>query len=235
MPKIIDLTGLRFAELTVERMADVKIKSRPAWVCLCDCGERKTVAGESLKAGEVKCCGKHKTRVCLASMKARAKDQNRKYPVGTDSQSRLYTLWRALLLRCGNPKHEAYDRYGGAGVTICPAWQTFAGFREWALANGYEPHLTLDRKDNDGIYEPGNCRWATAKEQARNRRNNVYLTAFGETRLLIEWSEDARCRVDVSKLRKRLHGGQPPEFAMTATETQARSRAAILRNSFASL
>ena len=83
---------------------------------------------------------------------------------------RLYGAWRAMRYRCLNSNAEHYKNYGGRGVSICPEWSDYAVFRQWAIANGYRKGLSLDRKDNDGNYEPNNCRWATAAQQANNRR-----------------------------------------------------------------
>lgn len=226
MPKLQDLTGQRFAELTVEGMADFKMKGRPAWICICDCGQRKTVRGESLKTGDVKCCGLHKTAFALRALIVRSQTQNRKYPKDTDSHSRLYTLWRAMLWRCTDPLHEAYSRYGGIGIRVCDAWLEYEGFRSWAVSSGYSNVLTIDRRDNDGNYEPGNCRWATPRQQAHNRKRPlVTITAFSETKPLILWAEDHRCRVSYRTLSKRIRAGHPPEFALTATEHEARCKA----------
>ena len=228
MPKLIDLSGQRFGELTVLHLADIKLKGRPAWVCRCDCGLTKVARSEHLKNGDARSCGTHKTKRFIESLPL-GSQKKRLYPPGTDTRSRLYTLWRAMLWRCTDPSHEAYGRYGGRGITVCEEWRTFGPFRLWALQSGYANDLTIDRIDNDKGYSPSNCRWATPKAQALNRRFNVRLTAFGETRLLVDWAADPRCVVTAAQLRKRLANGQPPEFAVTATESEARHRAATLR------
>ena len=91
--------------------------------------------------------------------------------------TRTYSSWRTMLKRCSNPKHDNYAFYGGRGIKVCERWQTFESF----LADmGEAPAgMTLDRRDNNGNYEPSNCRWATAQEQAENRRNSVYVTLDG--------------------------------------------------------
>ena len=92
--------------------------------------------------------------------------------------------------RCYNPKNKRYKEYGARGVTVCEEWlNNFEAFYEWAIANGYRDNLTIDREDANKNYEPSNCRWITAKEQANNKRNNNYITYNGETHTIAEWAE----------------------------------------------
>ena len=92
--------------------------------------------------------------------------------------------------RCFYKKHKHYDRYGGRGITICPEWKdNFEAFYEWAMNCGYSNELSIDRIDNDGNYEPSNCRWVSAKVQNNNTQRNHYLTYNGETHTAKEWSE----------------------------------------------
>lgn len=113
---------------------------------------------------------------------------------GLNSNSKLYRAWASMKSRCSNPNDPNYERYGARGITVCEDWVGFAKFKEWALANGYEEasnHLkecSLDRIDNNGNYEPNNCRWATAKEQTNNTRKNVRIQYNGEEHTLAEWA-----------------------------------------------
>jgi hypothetical protein len=131
----------------------------------------------------------------------------------------LYQAWCAIKRRCLNPNCRDYPRYGGRGISICDKWKSdFAAFEAWARKNGYACDLTIDRIDNDGNYEPRNCRWVSFRANANNRRNNRHVTAFGETKTIAEWSRDKRCRVGASALYSRISTfGMEPETALTAT------------------
>lgn len=121
----------------------------------------------------------------------------------------------AMLVRCYDEESEAYPRYGGRGIKVCNRW--IASFANFIADMGTRPGVgySLDRIDNDGDYTPENCRWATAKEQQRNRRDNHLLTAFGETKPLAAWVEDARCAVSRDVLKDRIKRGWGEEKAMT--------------------
>ena len=103
---------------------------------------------------------------------------------------RLFNIWRDMLKRC-SPNTQPYRRrnYADRGITVCDEWHEYVRFREWALTNGYAAHLSIERKDNDGPYSPENCRWATHKEQCRNRRNTTWIEIDGTRRSLVEWLE----------------------------------------------
>lgn len=102
---------------------------------------------------------------------------------------RLMNIWRMMINRCEKATNKRYSNYGGRGIKVCPEWHDYYTFAKWALANGYDDCLTIDRADNDGNYEPGNCRWATLKEQANNRQSSRKITYKGETKTVAEWAE----------------------------------------------
>lgn len=119
-----------------------------------------------------------------------------------------------MLGRCTNPNDPAYGRYGGRGIAVCAEWAEFSAFRAWADGHGYRSDLTIERDDNDGTYEPANCRWATRKEQARNRRSNRRVEVAGKLVLVIELAEE--CGVPYGTLRQRLFRyGWPVEKAIS--------------------
>lgn len=117
-----------------------------------------------------------------------------------------YPSWHAMLDRCENPNVENYPMYGGRGIKVCAEWHDIQEFEKWAEQTGYEPGLTLDRIDVNGDYCPNNCRWATRKEQANNRRNTLYITFLGETHTLSEWAE--MLGVNRSTLSSRYYRGK---------------------------
>lgn len=123
------------------------------------------------------------------------------------SDTRLYSIWCDMKRRCYNPKNKRYSRYGGRGISVCEEWKDdFQAFYEWAIDNGYDEHLTIDRINVNGNYEPSNCRWVTWKEQQRNTSRNRYITVNGETKTIAEWSEITGIKPDVIKDRlNKLH------------------------------
>ncbi len=137
-------------------------------------------------------------------------------PVGFGVGTRLYATYRTMIQRCCNENSKAYKDYGGRGISICKEWRkSYNAFIEWSLANGYADDLTIDRKDNDSGYSPANCRWATSIEQSNNKRNNVFVIAWGETKTIALWSRDIRCKIGAAALYLRLRNGMEPEAAIS--------------------
>lgn len=127
-------------------------------------------------------------------------------------KSRLYIIYKDMQDRCYNVKSVSYPCYGCRGIKVAGEWNTFEAFEKWAYANGYTECLTIDRIDVNGDYSPENCRWCTRKEQANNKRNNVYLTYKGETKTLTQWSEEKG--MSRKTLQQRLDKGYSMEEAL---------------------
>lgn len=107
------------------------------------------------------------------------------------SNTPLYRIWLQMRFRCSTPSCDSYKNYGGRGICVCAEWEgDFENFHKWAINNGYAQGLTLDRTDNDGNYEPSNCRWVTRKEQANNRRSNVLIEINGIKKTRMQWAND---------------------------------------------
>lgn len=132
------------------------------------------------------------------------------------SKTRLYRIWKDMYRRCYSSDRADYLSYGGRGIKVADDWHNFRAFAVWALSNGYNTTLTLDRIDNDGPYSPENCRWVSWQAQFNNRRSSKHITAFGETKTLLDWSQDQRCSVTYGALKHRLQYGWSAEHAITA-------------------
>jgi hypothetical protein len=117
--------------------------------------------------------------------------------------------------RCYNPRCRAFKNYGGRGITICKEWLNFSTFRNWAWSHGYDDTLTIERVDNDGNYEPGNCEWISKTRQGRNRRTSRMITAFGQTKCAADWAEDPRCVVRKDSFYWRIRRGWDAEKALS--------------------
>ena len=127
--------------------------------------------------------------------------------------TRLYQIWNGMKQRCQNPKTINYKGYGGKGISVCEEWNnSFTAFYEWSMQNGYNDNLTIDRKDNNGNYEPANCRWATNKEQQNNTSYTRLYTYNGETLSIMQWAE--KTGIHPNMLYKRLYRGWNIEKAL---------------------
>lgn len=187
--KASDLTGMRFGKLLVIERAENTPQNKARWKCLCDCGNYKIVRASDLKAGYTNSCG------CLFSegrKKAIAKitgEKSHLYKHGM-SNARINKIYRAIKDRCYRSNCAAYASYGGRGIKMCDEWKDdFITFYKWAMNNGYNDDLTIDRIDVNGDYCPENCRWVSHKIQQNNRTNNVRVTIDGITRTISEWCE----------------------------------------------
>lgn len=160
MPKKSDLTGKRFGRLVAVR--DIGTTGGAyVWECFCDCGNTAYVRGAKLSNGHTKSCG------CLRREETAKRSCSHRF-----SKTRLYRIWCNIKTRCTNQNAHNYKFYGGKGVSICEEWKhDFLAFYNWAMANGYEHGLTIDRRDSEGNYCPANCRWITQSENA-TRANN---------------------------------------------------------------
>lgn len=176
-----DLTGQRFGRLIVIGVDDRGTK-KTYYNCMCDCGKMKSIRSDGLTSGAVRSCGcikKEQDRVNLTAAHTHLQ-----------SGTRIYQIWQGMKGRCYNVHDVRYDRYGGRGITVCDEWKdSFPAFYEWAQSSGYQEDLTIDRIDNAMGYSPENCRWASQKEQSRNRDSNVKITIGNVTKTLTEWCE----------------------------------------------
>lgn len=192
----IELTGKRFGRLIVlERDSSPKKERGACWLCRCDCGEHTIVPSISLRKGSTQSCG------CLRNQRV-SETHNVHGMTGTTT----YVVWQGMLSRCDN----GIKNYGERGISVCERWRKFENF----LADmGERPKgMSLDRIDNDGNYEPGNCRSADGPTQHRNKRTNVFITVDGQRKTLAEWAEVLG--VPRKKLYRRRSWGWPDEHIL---------------------
>lgn len=180
MPAFKDLTGQNFGRLTViERRIDAR-RNATVWRCKCSCGNVIDVFAGNLTRGHTSSCG------CL-----RVDTTTKMHVTHGLVHHPLYIVWGGMKKRCTNPNCAAYPNYGGRGIGICDEWeQDFKMFYDWAMSSGYADNLTLDRIDNDGDYEPSNCRWVDKLTQVRNRRNTLLVQHGGKTQTLKAWADE---------------------------------------------
>lgn len=162
---LVQMINQRFGRLVVISEAKRTKDNHKRWLCQCDCGKTTIVDGRDLRKGRTKSCG------CLLIEKV-TKRIVKINTIHGDSHSRLYHIWQNMKDRCNRNKNKNYKHYGGRGIKVYDKWYDYLIFKDWALNNGYESNLTIERIDVNGNYEPSNCKWITIQEQQKNKRNS---------------------------------------------------------------
>lgn len=204
MPKALDLRGRQFGRWTALERVGTKNR-HPLWRCRCECGTEGNVSSTNLVSGHSQSCG------CL-SIDVATERLTRHGHTSNDAMSPEYRTWNGMWRRCTNPGEESYPRYGGRGIRVCARWRTFENFLS-DMGQKPAPEYTIERANTDGDYEPGNCRWATMREQMRNMSRNHLVTIEGETRCLIDWCE--RIGISYATVKTRMRRGMTDTDALT--------------------
>lgn len=194
-----DMVGKKFGRLTVIRRSP-KRGNCISWECRCDCGKEITTQGTSLRSGHTKSCGCYQREAVSAA--------NTTHGL---SRSDLFMVWAGMMERCYNPKARGYESYGGRGITVCKRWRIFDNFHKDMSPR--PAGTTLDRIDNDKGYMPSNCRWATAQEQAENKRRNHVLMIDG-VQYLTATSACRAAGVSQATFYRRVSRGMTPQDAL---------------------
>lgn len=209
--KPVDLTGQRFGRLVAQSRGPNAGKGRSAkarWYCLCDCGNTTLVYTSALRGGLTTSCGCWRSEVSTKL----AGPLNRSHG---KSATAAFARWIGMRQRCFNPNRKDWHVYGGRGITICERWMSFENF--YADMGDPPPGMQIERVDNNGNYEPGNCIWATPTQQGRNRRTNRVIRAKGQAKPMSAWAEDIGSADNT--IADRLERGWSPDEAVSVDPT----------------
>lgn len=192
MKKELEKAGHKFGKWVVIDSHIIKGNNKcPYLLCRCECGVERYVIRTNLRGNRSTMC-----RSC-SNKAINTTHGLREHP--------LYYVWGSIISRTSNKKCKNYHNYGLRGITLCDDWRRdFKSFFNWCISHGYKEKLEIDRIDNDGNYEPSNCRFVNRSRNQRNKRSNVYLTAFGETKTMADWADDKRCVVAYTTLSRRI-------------------------------
>lgn len=201
-----NVVGKKFNRLTIESYSHTSKWRQAYFVVKCDCGRKKTVRMSSIINGKIKSCGCYAKEVCPTV--------SIRHGHSRDGQGTAYRSWLSMNNRCYCPSNPEFENYGGRGIYVCERWRGEAGFTNFLLDMGERPsgRYSIDRVDNDGIYEPSNCRWATSKEQHRNKSTNVMINIGGEVKCLKDWC--FYYNINYSTVQARIRKGQTPKLAI---------------------
>ena len=209
--QLIDLSGQQCGRLLVIKLAYKRARIPKGgniiyWNCLCSCGREVIINGDRLRLGRTQSCGCYRTEL----LKNKTGTKHHGYRHGK-SRSRIAAAWQHMKQRCYNKNDQFYHRYGARGISVCERWMIFDNF--YADMGDPPPGMTLERIDNNGNYEPNNCKWANMKEQNLNTSRNRLLTLNGETLPLSQWTK--RLGVSKTTIHYRLAAGWDLEKALT--------------------
>lgn len=197
-----EITGMRFGKLVAQHRVAVK-EGRWMWLLLCDCGAEVIAAASEVKRGNSTQCKSCRRNSIAKTLTIHGHS-------GTKGQSPEYRTWREIKRRCCNFRNKAYARYGGRGIKVCERWlHSFENF--FADMGPRPPCHSIDRINNDGNYEPGNCRWATILEQNRNKSTTRRILIGGQSILLVDAAKEAGVNYKTA-LWRASHGWSPDQI-----------------------
>lgn len=206
--RFVDSTGQTFHQLTALGIVRVKGKNT-FWACRCTCGKVVVIDGRNLRSGQTKSCGCRQREAGRVSGSPSVKHGLSRTPE--------YQCWQSMMDRCADPEKPRNKRYAGRGIKVCDRW--LHSFENFLADMGHRPSSehTLERKDNNGDYEPGNCKWATRIEQANNRRTSRYFVIAGERKTVAQWCRHLGLDPDKDRARVlwRLEHGRTLEDLRT--------------------
>jgi|SRR6185312_10351525 len=213
----VSLIGQKFGRLLVIARLPNNPPGHAVWLCLCDCGTQIARAGGGLRGGNIRSCG------CLHIEAAakRATHGGARRTANGEKHSREYNIWLGIKQRCFNPNRRCYPKYGGRGITMCDRWRAdFAAFL--ADMGPCPPGFSIERKNNDGHYEPGNCAWISLAAQKMNRRVTVRVRrSDGSEITLLELAKERG--IPYGTLARALRDGKNPETHVPRKRRRGRS------------
>jgi hypothetical protein len=157
----------------------------------CSCGNQKQIIIQNVSNGKSKSCG------CIRNELNKGKNKTHGL-----AKTPIYDTWHGMKRRCYETTHKNYSQYGGRGIVVCDEWLDVSVFSEWAFSNGYKKGLQIDRIDNNGNYEPSNCRFVTSRANNNNRRDNRMISFEGKTQTLQQWADEKGVKPE--KIRMRI-------------------------------
>ena len=201
-----DLSGQKFGRWTVLKFDSV-IGGHSRWICRCDCGVSRDVKAAALRSKESQSCGCLAKEIASLLSLTHGEARHGKETVE-------FNTWSSMIGRCSNSNHKQFYQYGGRGISVCKRWAD--SYQNFLSDMGRRPSSkhSIDRfPNNNGNYEPGNCRWATSREQNANTRSNRFLTALGKTQIMIEWERETG--IGEATIRARLKRGWSSDMAVS--------------------
>jgi hypothetical protein len=214
MSNSASLVGIQFGRLKVTKKLDSR-NYHMHWLCECKCGNTTEVSTGNLKSRHTLSCG------CLQKDHAAiSKTKHGLYFDEHGKRTKLYRVWGGMKERCFDFSNKAFSDYGGRGIKVCSEWLDYETFHAWAMAKGYKEGVSIERINNDGNYEPSNCKWIESSKQASNRRNNHYLTFNGQTKTITVWANELG--IYPKNLLNRITRGWSVERALTTPDNTRR-------------